>query len=64
MSGLSLHDDEKRRRYRVDGNLHWERLRDAMQVVNSIPALCAAEPGMRGAFELNNVYAGIGYRRT
>ncbi len=35
-----------------------------MQVVNSIPALCAAEPGMRGAFELNNVYAGIGYRRT
>jgi hypothetical protein len=33
-----------------------------MQAVNSIPALCAAEPGLRGAFELGLVYTGIGFR--
>jgi len=34
----------------------------AMQVVNSIPALCEAEPGIRGTFELDRVYTGIGMR--
>jgi len=36
----------------------------AMQAVNSIPALCDAEPGWRSSVELGLVNAGIGFRRA
>jgi len=35
----------------------------AMQPVNSIPALCEAEPGWRTSVELGLISAGIGFRR-
>lgn len=41
---------------------HASDIATAMQVVNSIPALCEAAPGIRGSFELGPVYAGIGMR--
>jgi hypothetical protein len=34
----------------------------AMQAVNSIPALCEAEPGWRSITELGSVHTGIGFR--
>lgn len=41
---------------------HAADIATAMQVVNSIPAVCEAEPGIRGTFELGPVFAGIGMR--
>ncbi len=41
---------------------HASDVATAMQVVNGLPALCRAEPGIRGSFELGLVYAGIGMR--
>jgi hypothetical protein len=36
----------------------------AMQAVNSIPALCEAEPGWRSSLELGLVRTGIGFRNA
>jgi hypothetical protein len=36
----------------------------AMQAVNSVPALCEAEPGWRSSLELGTVHTGIGFRHT
>ena len=41
---------------------HASDIATAMQVVNSIPALCRAEAGIRGTFELEPVFSGVGLR--
>lgn len=41
---------------------HASDIATAMQVVNSIPALCDAAPGIRGTFELDRVHAGLAMR--
>ncbi|MFK7894447.1 MAG: dihydrodipicolinate reductase [Myxococcota bacterium] len=53
----------ERRDATMDEHVHASDTATAMQAVNSIPALCAALPGMRGTFELEPVRAGIGFRR-
>jgi hypothetical protein len=52
----------ERRDATLEEHVHAADIATAMQAVNSIPALCAAEPGLRGAFELGLVHAGIGFR--
>ena len=47
----------------IDDHVHAADTATAMQAVNSIPALCEAEPGLRGSFELAQVRTGIGFRR-
>ena len=46
----------------IDDHVHAADVATAMQAINSIPALCQAQPGMRGSFELAQVRAGIGFR--
>ncbi len=53
----------KRRDATMDEHVHASDTATAMQAVNSIPALCESETGMRGTFELAPVRAGIGFRR-
>lgn len=53
----------KRRDATMDEHVHASDTATAMQAVNSIPALCEAETGTRGTFELASVHAGIGFRR-
>ncbi len=52
-----------RRDATIDEHVHASDIATAMQAVNSIPALCEAETGIRGSFELGPVRAGIGFRR-
>jgi len=53
----------ERRDLKIEDHVHAADIATAMQAVNTIPALCAAAPGLRGTFELNHVHAGIGFRR-
>ncbi len=53
----------RRRDLAIEEHVHASDIATAMQAVNSIPALCLAETGLRGTFELNQTYAGIGFRR-
>ena len=47
----------------IEEHVHSADVATAMQAINSIPALCKAEAGIRGTFELGPAYAGIGFRR-
>jgi len=51
-----------RRAATIDDHVQAASVATAMQAVNSIPALCAAEPGWRSSVELGLVHAGIGFR--
>ena len=53
----------ERRDLSIEDHVHASDIATAMQAVNTVPALCAAPTGIRGTFELGNVYAGIGFRR-
>lgn len=53
----------ERRDASMEEHVHASDIATAMQVVNTIPALCAAPVGIRGTFELMPAYAGIGLRR-
>jgi hypothetical protein len=46
----------------IDDHVRAASVATAMQAVNSIPALCRAEPGWRSSLELGLVHAGIGFR--
>jgi hypothetical protein len=51
-----------RRQATIDDHVQAASVATAMQAVNSIPALCAAEPGWRSSLELGLVGTGIGFR--
>ncbi len=53
----------ERRDLSIEDHVHAADIATGMQAVNTVPALCAAPTGIRGTFELGNVYAGIGFRR-
>ena len=46
----------------LEEHVHAADIATAMQAVNAIPALCRAEPGLRAAFDLGLVHAGVGFR--
>ena len=58
----SLASFEHARERSLAEHTHASDIATAMQVVNSIPALCEAAPGIRGTFELGPVFAGIAMR--
>ena len=58
----SLASFEHARERSLADHTHASDIATAMQVVNSIPALSASSPGIRGSFELGPVFAGIGMR--
>jgi len=58
----SLASFEHAKERSLEEHTHAADIATAMQVVNSIPALCGAPVGIRGTFELQPVYAGIGMR--
>jgi hypothetical protein len=51
-----------RRAATIDDHVQAASIATAMQAVNAIPALCAAEPGWRSSAELGLVLSGIGFR--
>jgi len=53
----------RRRDATMDEHVHASDIATAMQAVNSIPALCDAETGLRGTYELAQVHSGTGFRR-
>lgn len=53
----------ERRDLSIEDHVHASDIATAMQAVNTIAALCASPPGLRGTFELGPVHAGIGFRR-
>lgn len=58
----SLASFEHARERSLAEHTHASDIATAMQVVNSIPALCEAAPGIRGTFELAPVFSGVGMR--
>ncbi|MEM9174613.1 MAG: dihydrodipicolinate reductase, partial [Myxococcota bacterium] len=58
----SLASFEHARERSLAQHTHASDIATAMQVVNSIPALCESEPGIRGTFELAPVFSGLGMR--
>lgn len=62
LHGMTLASYENAAQCSIAEHVHASEIATAMQVVNSIPALCDAAPGIRGTFELGNVYSGIGMR--
>ena len=53
-----------RREATIDDHVQAASVATAMQAVNSIPALCEAEPGWRSSVELGLVSTGIGFRNA
>ncbi|MBW2424871.1 MAG: dihydrodipicolinate reductase [Deltaproteobacteria bacterium] len=53
-----------RREATLDDHVQAASVATAMQAVNSIPALCEAEPGWRSSVELGLVKSGIGFRQA
>jgi len=53
-----------RRAATIDEHVQAASVATAMQAVNSIPALCKAEPGWRSSLDLGVVHTGIGFRRA
>jgi hypothetical protein len=51
-----------RREATIDEHVQAASVATAMQAVNSVPALCQAEPGWRSSVELGMVRTGIGFR--
>lgn len=62
LHGMTLASYENAAECSIADHVHASEIATAMQVVNSIPALCEAAPGIRGAFELGGVYSGVGMR--
>jgi hypothetical protein len=62
LHGMTLASYENAGHCSIADHVHASEIATAMQVVNSIPALCEAEPGIRGTFELGGVYSGTGMR--
>jgi hypothetical protein len=62
LHGMTLASYENAGECSIADHVHASEIATAMQVVNSIPAICEAVPGIRGSFELGNVYSGIGMR--
>lgn len=62
LHGMTLASYENAGNCSIADHVHASEIATAMQVVNSIPALCEAEAGIRGAFELGGVYSGTGMR--
>lgn len=53
-----------RRAASIDEYVQAASVATAMQAVNSVPALCEAEPRWRSSAELDLVGPGIGFRRA
>lgn len=62
LHGMTLASYENAAACNIADHVHASEIATAMQVVNSIPAICAAETGIRGTFELGNIYSGNGMR--
>ena len=62
LHGMTLASYENAANCSIADHVHASEIATAMQVVNSIPALCESDAGIRGAFELGGVHSGIGMR--
>ena len=47
----------------LEDHVHATETATAMQVINTIPALCEADAGIRGTHELGGIYSGLGMQR-
>ena len=57
---FALASFENVEKFSLEDHVHATETATAMQAVNTIPALCKAEAGLRGTHELGNVFSGLG----